>query len=156
MPGRAGDGDVPLPIGPQRRHPEPREFGEQDRRRMAVVVVRADADHRHRRVDRSQKRRLRIGGPVVRHFEDVRAQVRAGGDQRPLRLDLGVARQEDPHAADLGAQHQGGVVRIGPGAVERPGRPEDVEVDVADVEGRPFRRRQHRPPHRGRDAMHDD
>ena len=57
-----------------------------------------------------------------------------------LRLDLGVAGQQDADTADRRPQDERGVVRVGPGVVERCGRPEDVQVHLPD--GEAARRRQ--------------
>jgi hypothetical protein len=71
---------------------------------------------------------------VVRHLEDIGAEVGPRGDEGALGLHFGVAGQEDAHAGDLGPQDQRRVVGIGAGAVERAGRTEHVEVNRADIE----------------------
>jgi hypothetical protein len=73
MSGGSDDRDVALTVGPEYRDAEPRHLGEQHRRRMSVVVVRADADDRERRMRGREKGRVGIGRAVMRDLEDVRA-----------------------------------------------------------------------------------
>jgi hypothetical protein len=44
--GPADEGHIAVAIGAEHRHAEPPQRAEQQRRRMPVVVVQADADHR--------------------------------------------------------------------------------------------------------------
>jgi hypothetical protein len=73
---------------------------------VPVVVSLTHAHHRHLGVHRGEEVRIEVGRAVVRDLEHVGPQVNARGDEIPLRLDLGVARQKDPRAADVGAQDQ--------------------------------------------------
>ncbi|HEU5266308.1 MAG TPA: hypothetical protein VFU35_06390, partial [Jatrophihabitans sp.] len=79
---------------------------------MAVVVVQTDADHREPGVHGSQKRRIEVRRSVVRHFQHIRAQLDARIEQRPLRLDFGVARQQDADPTDHRPDDERGVVRV--------------------------------------------
>jgi hypothetical protein len=141
--GAADDRDVAVLIGTEHRNAQPRHRIEQDRRRVPVVVVEPDADHADRCVHCREEVRIRIGRSVVRHLQHVGAQVGAGGQQRLLGLDLRIAGQQDPHPADLGAQHERRVVRVRVRVVERRCRAEHVEVYGADVEVGPDRRTEH-------------
>jgi hypothetical protein len=78
---------------------------------------------------------------VVRDFQHIRSQVGARRQQRALRLQLGVAGQQDAHAIHRREEHFGGIVRVATGAVKRARRPQHVESYVADVKGRAGRRR---------------
>jgi hypothetical protein len=125
--------DVAVVVGAQQRHAEHGHLVEQHWRRMAVVVVHADADNREAGVHRSQEVRVGVGRAVVRHLEHVDAQVGPGVEKRLLGLDLGVAREHDPDAVDIGHQHERGVIRVGARAVERGWRTEHLQVDRADL-----------------------
>jgi hypothetical protein len=137
----AADGEVALAVGPESGHTDPRQFVQQQRRRMAVVVVGAHADDRDRSVDGREELRVRVRRPVVRHLEDVGSQVGPGREQILLGLDLGVARQQDPNPVDLGAEHERGVVGVRPRAVVRERRRQHLQVYVADYERAADRRR---------------
>jgi hypothetical protein len=153
--GPADDGDVAVVIGAEQRHAQPSHLGQQHRRRMAVVVVQAHADHGDRRMNRGQEGGVGVRRAVMRHLEDVGPQVGAGVQQPTLGLDLGVAGQQDAHAADLGPHHEGGVVGIGASARVGRRRPQHVEVHLADVERGADRRAQYRQPLRRRHPVHD-
>jgi hypothetical protein len=134
MPDGSDDRHVALTVGPEHRDAESRHLGEQHRRRMSVVVVRADADDRERRMRGGEKGRVGVRRAVMRDLEDVRAQVGARGDERALRLDLRIPGQQDPHATDIGPQHQGRVVGVRAGAVKRGDRPEHIQVHATHVQ----------------------
>lgn len=139
--GRPDHCDVAVPIGTEQRHSEPTHLGEQQRRRMPVVVVDADADHSDLGVHGGEEVRIEVRRTVVRHLQHVGAQVGAGCDEVLLRLDLGIAGQEDPHAAHLGAEYQRGVVRVRVRAAIRGGRTEYLQVDGPNIEVRADPRR---------------
>jgi hypothetical protein len=101
---------------------------------MAVIVVEAHADDRQPSVHGGQEGGVGVGRAVVRHLQHVGAQIGAGVEQRLLRLDLGVAGQHDPYPVDDRTEHERGVVRVGPGAVEGRRRAEHVQVHRTDVE----------------------
>jgi hypothetical protein len=103
---RAADRDVAVPVGAEQGHAQPGHLGQQQRRRMAVVVVDAHAHHRGLRVHGGEEIRIEVRRSVVRDLEHVRTQVDAGGDEIPLRLHLGVAGQENPNAVDFCAEHE--------------------------------------------------
>jgi hypothetical protein len=65
---------------------------------MPVVVVRADADHAHPRVDRGQEIWVEVRRAVVRHLQHVGPQVGAGAEQLALGLHLFITRQQDADA----------------------------------------------------------
>lgn len=69
------NGDVAIPVGTQRRHSELSQRGQQARRRMAVVVVRAHADHRDPGACRSQERGLEVPAAVMGHLQHIRTQI---------------------------------------------------------------------------------
>jgi hypothetical protein len=128
---------------------------------MPVVVVQPDADHGDLGTHRGEEGRLGVCGAVVRHLQHVGVQVDAAADQRLLRLDLRVPRQEDALAVDRGPQHDGGVVRVGAGAVVSCRRPQHFDAHLPDVERLPHGHRldsqavrpqriAHRLPSRGR------
>jgi hypothetical protein len=87
----AGQRDVALAVGAERGHAEARKLGQEDRGRMAVVVVGTHADHGKGRMDLGQEGRVRIRRTVVRHLEDVGPDVGPRIEQRTLSLDLGIA-----------------------------------------------------------------
>jgi hypothetical protein len=68
--------------------------------------MRADADDANRRVHGRQERRIGVGRAVMRHFQDVRAQIFPRPEQPVLFLHLGIAAEHDPHAIDGRAQHE--------------------------------------------------
>lgn len=121
---------------------------------MPVVVVQPDADHPDLSADRGEEGGIGVRRAVVWHLQDVGPQVSPGGQERLLRLDLGVAREQDALAVDGRPQDQRGVVRVRAGVVERDRRCEDIEMDASDVEALPHRRsrdlqsvREQRGPH---------
>jgi hypothetical protein len=126
--------DVALLVGARVRHAQPFQFGDQHRRRVAVVVAGPDRDQRQPGLAGLQEARVGIGAAVVGHLEDVGAQVGAAGEQVVLGLDLGVARQQDPHAGHGGPQHHRGVVRVRAGTGEDVAGAEHVEVDLPGVD----------------------
>jgi hypothetical protein len=102
----AHDRDVTVPVGAKERHTQPGHLGEQDGRRMPVIVVQADADHRDGRMSGGEECRVGVGGAVMRNLEHVGPQIRARVQQRALRVDLRVAGEQDANALDLGSQHE--------------------------------------------------
>jgi hypothetical protein len=104
--------DVTIAVRPEQRHAEARHLVQQDRRRVPIVVVEANAHHRDGGVDGGEEVRIGVGRAVVRDLEHVGAKIRAGREQRALSLDLGVARQEDAYAVDHRPQDQRRVVRV--------------------------------------------
>ena len=105
--GRTDDRDVPVVIGAQQRHAKPGHFGQQQRRRVAIVVVEADADDGDLRVNRGKEVRIEVGRPVVRHLQHVGPQVGSGREEVLLSLDLRVAGEQDPDPTHLRPQHEG-------------------------------------------------
>jgi hypothetical protein len=126
--------DVALLVGAGVWHAQPVQLGDRRWRRVAVVVAGPDRDQRQPGVAGLQERRVGVGAAVVRHLEDVGAQVGTAGQQVVLRLDLGIAGQQDPHAGHGGAQHHRGVVGIGPGAGEDVAGAQHVEMALARVD----------------------
>lgn len=122
---------------------------------MAVVVVRADADDGDLGVHGGEELRREVGRPVVGHLQHVGPDVRPGGEQILLGLDLGVTGQQDPDAADLGPQDQRRVVRVRMGVVVRPARSQDVQVHGADVQVGARRRAEDRESQLGRHPVDD-
>jgi hypothetical protein len=109
---RPDDRDITVLIGAQQRHAEPSHLGQQQRRRVPVRVAGADADHGHPGVHRGEEVRIEIRRAVVRHLQHVSPHIGTGRHQVLLCFDLDIAGQQDPHPADLCAEHQRGVVRI--------------------------------------------
>jgi hypothetical protein len=125
---RADNRDVAVEVGAPHRDIQPAHLLQQHRRGVAIVVVRTHADHANPGMHGRQEGGDRIGGAMVRDFENVRAQIGTRVEQRVLRLDLDVARKQDPGPGRRRrAQHQRGVVRIRARAVEGGGRGEDVQ-----------------------------
>ena len=142
--------DVAVPVGAADRQAQPGQLGQQQRRRVAVVVVQADRDQRHPGMHRAAGTPAsEIGAAVMRHLEDVGPQVGAGRQQVVLRLDLGVAGQQDPHPGHRGPQHHRGVVRVGVGVAVAPDRAQHVQPDRPDRERAADHGRLHRQPARG-------
>ena len=131
---RAHDCDIAVMIGTSDGYCEPRHLGHQQRGRMAVVVVQADADYCHPGMHRCEKRGIEIRRAMVRHLEHVGAHVGADAEHRLLCLDLDVAGQQDPDIADRCPKNQRGIVRIGAGPSERHPRRQHFHVDATDVE----------------------
>ena len=75
--------DVTVVVGAQQRHTEPGHLVQQHRRRVPVVVVQPDADHREPGLHRGQEVRVGVGRAVVRHLEHVGAQVGAASRAAP-------------------------------------------------------------------------
>jgi hypothetical protein len=74
---------------------------------MAVVVVRADADHGEASAYRGDESAIGVRAAVMGHFENIRAQVDAGTEKALLRGQLSVAGKQDPPPGHLRPQHQG-------------------------------------------------
>lgn len=106
LAGRPDDRDIAVLIGAKQWHAEPSHLGEQQRRRMPVIVVGADAHHRDLGMHGGEKVWIEIRGTVMRHLQHVGTQVGAGRHQIPLRLDLGITRQQDPDAVHLGTKDE--------------------------------------------------
>jgi hypothetical protein len=155
VPRTAGHRDVAVAVGAEQRDAEAGHLVEQDRGRVAVVVVPSHADDRDRRVRGGHVVGVEVRRPVVRHLQHVGPQVGTRIDDRALRLDLGVAGQQQPHALDLGPQHERRVVGVGAGAVEGAHRSEDFQRHPADLQLRPDRRGLHRQTRLRRDGVHD-
>jgi hypothetical protein len=90
--------EVRAPYG----YSEPGQLGQQQRTRVTVIVVQANGDHRNFRMHAREECGIGVRRAVVRHLEHVGVNVDAGGEHRLLCLDLGVARQQDRHAAHDG------------------------------------------------------
>jgi hypothetical protein len=101
-----GDRDVAVVVGAQQRHGEHSHLVQQTRRRMAVVVVQADAHHRDPRVCRREEVRVEVRRAVVRHLQDIGAQGCAGGEDRGLLGWRGVAGEQDADAVHGSAHDQ--------------------------------------------------
>jgi hypothetical protein len=121
-------------IGAARGHPELAQFCEQQRRRVTVVVVQPDRDHRHPGVDGREEPLVGVRAAVMRNLEHVRADIDSCGQHSLLRFDLGVTRQQDAHTAHRRPDDDRGVVRIRPRAAHRDPWREHVKVDVARVD----------------------
>ena len=83
---------------------------------------------------RAEEGGIGIGGTVMRNLEDVGPQIGAGRQQVVLRLDLGVAGQQDPHPGHGGPQHHRGVVRVGAGIAVGPPWPEHLQPERPGVQ----------------------
>gem|GEM_PF-2791262 len=121
---------------------------------MAVVVVGAGGDDRHRRPDRLEEP-LGVGRPtVVRHLEDVAAQPCRIAQQQLLGGGLGIAGQQHAAAAVRHAQHQRGIVDPLDGKrVGRIGRrAQDLDGGATEREALPGAERHHRDPAPGGDG----
>jgi len=66
---------------------------------MAVGVVRTDRDKRHPRPGGLDEGGIGVGTAVVRHLEDVRPQVDAGGEDARLGRRAQVAGEQDAEPA---------------------------------------------------------
>jgi hypothetical protein len=95
-------GDVAVAIGATGRDAELAQLGEQQGRRMAVIVVQPDGNDCDLRVRGLQEPRVGIGAAVMGHLQHVGADVGARVEHGLLLLDLGVAGQEYAHAANGG------------------------------------------------------
>ena len=142
VPRTAGHRDVAVAVGAEQRDAEAGHLVEQDRGRVAVVVVPSHADDSDRRVHGGHVVGVEVRRPVVRHLQHVGPQVGTRIDDRALRLDLG-------------PQHERRVVGVGAGAVEGAHRPEDFQRHPADLQLRPDRRGLHRQTRLRRDGVHD-
>lgn len=100
MAGPLYDGDVTVVIGAADGDAGRRQRLQRGRRRVAVVVVQPDADDADLWVHRSEVGGVEVGTAVVPHLQNLGPQVDTGGEHRPLRLHLGVRRQQHAQAAD--------------------------------------------------------
>jgi hypothetical protein len=116
---------ITVAVGPPNGDSELAEHAQQHGRGVPVVVVQADTDHRDPRVDRGEEGGEGVGRAVVRNLEHVRAQVLTSVEHRLLRLHLGVPREQDALARDVGPQDDRRVVRVRMGSPEARGRAED-------------------------------
>lgn len=73
---------------------------------MTVVVVQSYGDDGDAGVHGREEGRQRIGAAVVRHLEHIRLQVDAGVEQRLLRVELGVTRQQQPDPGHRRPDHE--------------------------------------------------
>jgi hypothetical protein len=131
------DGHIAVLIGAAYRHAQLAELGEQQWRRVAVVVVAPDRDDGQLGVYCLQELPIGVRAAVVGNLEHVRADVDARRQRGLLFLHLGITGKQQPQAADSGSQDQRGVVRIRPRAAHREGRGQHVEVNLADVQAEP-------------------
>jgi hypothetical protein len=98
MIGGRDHGDIAVTIRSLDRHTQPAELGQQQRRRMPVVVVQPDRNHRHSGVHGSQEPRIGVRASVVRNLQHVGPEVDARVKHSLLLLHLRVARKQYTHA----------------------------------------------------------
>lgn len=103
----ADDGDIAIAVGPPDRNSEAGKLGQQDWRRVAVVIVGAHADHADGRMRSREESERRVRGPVVRNLEHVRPQVHSACKHGVLGLDFSVTRQQDSFSAHRCPQDHG-------------------------------------------------
>ena len=132
------DGHIAVLIGATYRDAQLAELGEQQRGRVAVVVVPPDRDDRQLCMYRLQELRIGVRAAVVGDLEHVRADVDARRQRGLLFLHLGITGKQQPQAADRGPQDQRGVVRVRPRSAHRERRGQHVEVNLADVQAEPY------------------
>ena len=92
--GGAHDGHVALPVGPVDAHAVPGKPRERAGGGMAVGVVRPHRDECDAGAAGGEEVGVGVGATVVRHLEDVGAQVDAVPDQPGLGLGTEIAGQQ--------------------------------------------------------------
>lgn len=150
-------------IGVRTEHPRPGRFEQlrRDGRRVSVVIVGADGDHRGGGIDGSKEAGVLVPRPMVRHLQHVGAHVGTGPEHRALGRWLDVAGEERAHACWADDPHdQARVVLhrlrgVQPCQLAGIGwRPQHLEVERAD-RGRPAdRQRLHLDAAAGDRARH--
>ena len=103
---RAGHGDISVPISPTHGHAKTIQLTKQRGSRLAIVVAGAHRDHREPSVRRGQERMVRISAAVMRDLEYVGRDISPDREQLLLRVNLGIAGQEDPNSLTLSPHHQ--------------------------------------------------
>jgi hypothetical protein len=73
---------------------------------MPVVVVQADADDSDARAHGGEEPEIGVCRAVVRHLQDVGPQIGAGREEFALRVELGVAGQQDAYTVHDRAHHE--------------------------------------------------
>lgn len=138
------DRNIAVAVCTAYRHAESAEFCQQQRRRVAVVVVQPDGDDGELGMYGRQEPSVGVCAAVMGHLEHVRADVDACRQHGLLLLDLGVTGQEHPHTVHGRAYNHRRVVGVGPRPVQRDPWREHVEtylsgVDTAAHDGRAHR-----------------
>jgi hypothetical protein len=133
--GRVGDdSDVAVTVRTTDGHAELAQLGQQQWRRVTVVVVQPHRDDRQPGMHRAEEASIGVSAAVVRHLEHVGPYVDASGQHGLLRLDLGIAGQEHPDTSQRRPHDQRRVVRIGPRTAHGPRRSQELQVHGTGVD----------------------
>jgi hypothetical protein len=134
------DGDRAVVIGAEGADADVLQRGERLRRRVPVLVARSDRGDREAGSCGPEEVRVLVIAPVVRHLEHVGVQVVAAVEQRPLRLRLHVAgeQQGQPPGGDH-PEDDRVVVLVGTRAREGVTRREHGQGQRTDIEPLPRR-----------------
>src|SRR4051812_4957261 len=136
-PGVADDGDVAVPVGALDAHAVLAEQPQRVRGGMAVVVVGTDRDQRHSGAGGGEEVGVDVGAAVVRHLEDVGAQVDPAVEDPLLRLGAEVSGEQHPDPVHRHAGDDGQVVGRGARGGDLPRRGEHLQGRVPDPAGPP-------------------